>query len=125
MIRSISAGLLIALAAALMLVALQPGPAHAATCDLVGTASYYGKAHHGRLQANGKPFNMHAMSAAMWGVPFGAKFRVTHKGKSVVVTVTDRGPAKRLKRVIDLSQSAFAKIASLGQGLAKVCLTRL
>lgn len=113
------------LSGALFIVALQPGPVHAA--ERCGWASFYGKAHHGRLQANGKPFNMHAMSAAMWGVPFGTRFLVRNvqNGKTVQIVVSDRGPAKRLKRVVDLSQAAFAKIAPLGQGLAKVCLTRL
>lgn len=112
----------IIVAAALLLLAMQPGPAQAG-CGL--TASYYGKAHHGRTMANGDPFDMHAMTAAMWGVPFGSRYRVTHKGKSVVVTITDRGPAKRLGRAIDLSQAAFAKLAPLSQGLASVCLTRI
>jgi rare lipoprotein A len=114
----------IIVAAALALVAMQPGPAVSAErCGL--TASYYGKAHHGRTQANGQPFNMHAMTAAMWGVPFGARYRVTHKGKSVVVKVTDRGPAKHLGRAIDLSQAAFAKLAPLRRGLIPVCIERL
>lgn len=115
----------IVVAAALALFAMQPGPARAETCDVAGTASYYGKAHHGRLQANGKPFNMHAMTAAMWGVPFGTKYRVTHNGKSVVVTISDRGPAKRLNRLIDLSYAAAKKLGMIDAGLARVCLERL
>jgi rare lipoprotein A len=113
----------IIVAAALALFAMQPGPAEAG--QVCGTASFYGAGHHGRPMANGRPFNMHALTAAMWGVPFGTKYRVTHKGKSVVVTITDRGPAKRLKRAIDLSQAAFAKIAPLNKGVIPVCMERL
>ena len=90
-----------------------------------GTASFYAHAHHGRTMANGEKFNMHAMTAAMWGVPFGTKYRVTHNDKSVVVTITDRGPAKRLNRIIDLSYAAAKKLGFINAGLAKVCLTRL
>ena len=90
-----------------------------------GDASWYGPKHHGRLMANGKPFNMHAMTAAMWDVPLGSKFRVTRGSKSVVVTITDRGPARRLNRVIDLSRAAAAKLGMIDAGVAKVCLERL
>ena len=60
--------------------------------------------------------------AAMWGVPFGTRVKVTNlaNGKSVVVTVTDRGPAKRLNRVIDLSKRSFEKIAPLSSGIISV-----
>jgi rare lipoprotein A len=90
-----------------------------------GTASYYAHAHHGRTMANGKPFNMNAMTAAMWGPKFGTKYRVTSGGKSVVVTITDRGPAKRLNRIIDLSYAAAKQLGMIRAGTAKVCLTRL
>lgn len=65
--------------------------------------------------------------AAMWGVPLQSKFRVTNldNGKSVIVTVKDRGPAKRLHRAIDLSKSAFSKIANPKKGLIKVRIERL
>jgi rare lipoprotein A len=75
--------------------------------------------------ANGKPFNMHAMTAAMWGPKFGTRYRVTSGGKSVVVTITDRGPAKRLNRIIDLSYAAAKQLGMIRAGTASVCLTRL
>lgn len=98
------------------------GPVKAATC---GAASFYGSAHHGKLMANGRPFNMHAMTAASWSYPLGTvvKVRSQATGKEIKVTITDRGPAKRLKRVIDLSRAAFAKIAPPSKGLTKVCVT--
>jgi rare lipoprotein A len=90
-----------------------------------GVASYYAHAHHGRTMANGKPFNMNAMTAAMWGPKFGTKYRVTSGGKSVMVTITDRGPAKRLNRIIDLSYAAAKQLGMIRAGTARVCLTRL
>jgi len=92
---------------------------------ICGVASWYGAAHQGKLMANGKPFNRHALTAAMWDVPFGTKYRVTYGSKSVVVTITDRGPARRLHRVIDLSEAAAVKIGMKQAGVGKVCLVRL
>lgn len=99
-------------------------PVKAAEC---GKASWYGVAHHGRTMANGRPFNMHAMTAASWSYPLGTvvKVRSQATGKEIKVTITDRGPARRLGRVIDLSRAAFAKLAPLSKGLTKVCVTRL
>ena len=65
--------------------------------------------------------------AAAWNYPMGAKLKVTNirNGKSVVVTVLDRGPAKRLNRAIDLSKGAFSKISSLKNGVAEVSIVRV
>lgn len=49
-------------AAALALVAMQPGPALSA--ERCGVASWYGGAHHGRRTASGAIFNQWAMTAA-------------------------------------------------------------
>ena len=68
------------------------------------------------LERNNKRF------AAIYGYPFGTKLEVTNRAnnRSVVATVCDRGPNKRLGRVIDLSKSAFSDIANPGQGLISV-----
>lgn len=60
--------------------------------------------------------------AAMWDVPLQSRVKVTcvTSGKSVIVTIKDRGPAKRLHRVIDLSKSAFQKISDTKLGIIKV-----
>lgn len=60
--------------------------------------------------------------AAMWDVKFGTRYRVTNvsNGKSVIVVVVDRGPNRRLNRAIDLSKSAFQKIADRKTGLIRV-----
>ena len=89
-----------------------------------GTASYYGKAHHGRRTASGERFDMEAMTAAHPWLPFGTKVRVTLDGSDrfVVVTITDRLPSRT--RVLDLSVGAARELGILRQGLAQVVLTK-
>lgn len=73
--------------------------------------SYYGDKFHGKRTASGSIFNMNEMTAAHKTLPFGTKLEVTNKEtkKSVVVTVTDRGPFIR-GRILDLSKGAAGKI---------------
>ncbi|WP_308424765.1 septal ring lytic transglycosylase RlpA family protein [Longimycelium tulufanense] len=65
-------------------------------------------------------------TAAHRTLPMGTKARVTNRrnGKSVVVTITDRGPFVR-GRCVDLSKQAFAAIAPLSQGVAPVTVRRI
>jgi rare lipoprotein A len=69
-----------------------------------GVASFYGN-ESGSKTASGQRFNENAMTAAHRSLPFGTKLRVTYKGRSVVVTVNDRGPFIK-GRVLDLSTGA-------------------
>ena len=74
---------------------------------LIGNASWY----YGFIVACNK-FFVNGHYAAMWGVPLGTKVRVTDlaNGKSIIVTIDDRGPNKRLVakgRIIDLAAKAF------------------
>lgn len=73
----------------------------------IGKASYYGPGFHGRLAANGRPFNQWAMTAAHKTIRLGSCVRVTalKSGRSIRVRITDRGPFVR-GRVIDLSTKA-------------------
>ena len=87
-------------------------------------ASWYGAAHQGRTMANGKPFNMHALTAAHRTYPFGTRLRVTYRGRSVVVTVTDRGPASSTGRCIDLSYGAAQALGMVRAGVGNVTITR-
>lgn len=87
------------------------------------TASWYGEEHRGKLMANGRRFNPDALTAASWFYPLGTRVRVTSADSSVVVIITDRGPAKRLVkqgRVIDLSAAAFRRLAGPELGLVEV-----
>jgi len=74
--------------------------------------------------ANGKRFDRHKLTAASWYFPLGTKIRVVNlkNGESVVVTITDRGPNLRLNRLVDLSESAAARLDYVGQGLTSVFL---
>lgn len=85
-----------------------------------GIASYYWQPQR---TASGGRFNPKAMTAAHRSLPFGTKVKVTNKrnGRSVVVTINDRGPFIR-GRVIDLSKGAAQVIGMTGAGLAPVSL---
>ncbi len=94
--------------------------------QVCGVASWYGNEHHGRRTASGAIFNQWAMTAAMPSRShLGERWRVTYKGKSVTVKITDVGPAKRLHRVIDLSRGAAGKLGMTAAGLGRVCMHRL
>lgn len=94
----------------------------------LGIASWYGHENYppGSLMANGEVFDEDKLVAASWDYDFGTKIKVTNirNNKSVVVEITDRGPAKYLVkkegRILDLSKAAFATIADLEQGLTEV-----
>jgi len=43
-----------------------------------------------------------------------------HNGKSVIVTILDRGGFEKYGRSIDLGKLAFSKIADLKEGVIKV-----
>ena len=83
-----------------------------------GMASYYGN-ESGNRTASGQRMNANAMTAAHRSLPFGTKLRVTHGGRSVVVTINDRGPFIR-GRVLDLSTGAARVIGLTGAGVGRV-----
>lgn len=91
-----------------------------------GTASYYGKAHHGKRTASGERFNLNALTAAHRTLPFGTRVKVTNldNGRSVVVRINDRGPFRR-GRIIDLSRAAAEQLNMLRSGTAPVRLESL
>jgi rare lipoprotein A len=97
------------------------------TCNAADQASWYGAEHRGQLMANGKPFDPDKLTAASWFYGLGTRVVVTHAGRSVVVEITDRGPAKRLVkegRKIDLTHAAFARLANPDRGLINVTLKK-
>jgi rare lipoprotein A len=85
-----------------------------------GKASYYWQ---GQQTASGARFNPSAMTAAHRSLPFGTRVRVTNRsnGRSVVVTINDRGPFIA-GRIIDLSRGAAQAISMTGAGVASVSL---
>lgn len=98
----------------------------ASASDQCGGASWYGPGFHGKKTASGAKFNENAMTAAHKSLPFGTVVKVTDQrtGKSIKVTITDRGPFHK-GRIIDLSKAAAAKLGTKNTGTGKVCLTRV
>jgi rare lipoprotein A len=110
----------VALAAVLLLVLT--GYAGAGQCR----ASWYGGGEYlNRHTANGERFNPRALTAAHRSLPFGTRLRVTYRGRSVVVRVNDRGPAKYTGRCLDLSRSAADAIGMRRAGVGSVTFTVL
>lgn len=109
------------------LLLLCPLQAQAATLQC-GAASHYGvgDGYHGQRAANGSRFDAYALTAAHPSLPFGTKLRVKNRdnGKTVVVTITDRGPYYG-GRILDLSYGSFSRIASPSQGVTNVCISKL
>ncbi|RRD03930.1 hypothetical protein EII34_12180 [Arachnia propionica] len=98
------------------LVEAPPGSAQggAQTCK----ASFYGD---DTATASGEPFDRWAMRTAHKTLPFGTRLKVTNpaNGRSVVVTVNDRGPYVA-GRCLDLTTGAFSEIANPVQGVVTV-----
>jgi rare lipoprotein A len=89
---------------------------------LHGEASWYGEP---QATASGERFNPQALTCAMRPpVRLGARVRVTHVGRSVVLRVNDRGPYARDRRgrlrVIDVSRAGAARLGLLGRGVGPV-----
>ena len=104
------------------ILAYQFSPTHLtpSAADQVGIASVYSH-ESGSGTASGQKLNREAFTAAHRTLPFGSKVKVTNKnnGRSVVVTINDRGPFVR-GRVIDVTPAA-ARVLGFS-GLAQVTL---
>jgi rare lipoprotein A len=94
--------------------------ARASAEDQSGVASVY-SAESGRGTASGQQLNLEALTAAHRSLSFGTKVRVTNRnnGRSVVVTINDRGPFVR-GRVIDITPAAARALGF--SGLTQVTL---
>jgi rare lipoprotein A len=86
--------------------------------SFAGVASFYGN-ESGSKTASGQRFDQSAMTAAHRSLPFGTKLRVTHNGRSVVVTINDRGPFIK-GRVLDLSTGAARAVGLTSAGVGHV-----
>jgi rare lipoprotein A (peptidoglycan hydrolase) len=92
----------------------------------MGRASYYGYGFAGRKTASGDVFHPEELTAAHRFLPLGTKVRVTNltNGRSVLVTINDRGPYVR-GRNIDLSLGAARELGMLSRGVAQVLISEL
>jgi len=110
------------------LVFLAPHGAIATEVAAAGTASWYGGGEKlNKHTACGEVFDPQQLTCASWEYDFHTRLVVTNvdNGKSVVVRVNDRGPNKRLGRIIDLSRAAFASIADTKEGLVSVRVEKI
>jgi len=111
----------------LILLALPAPPAVAAGRPRVqeGLASFYGAEFHGRTTATGERFDMQGLTAAHPSYPGGTVLKVTNleNSRAVRVRVTDRGPARPVRRegvIIDLSRAAARRLRFTDDGRARV-----
>ncbi|MDG6094114.1 septal ring lytic transglycosylase RlpA family protein [Acetobacter sp. AN02] len=91
----------------------------AASVQEKGVASWY----RGRPMRRQRKSAAPELTAAHPSAPMGSHLKVTSEktGRSVVVTVNDRGPFIG-GRVIDLSKAAAQKIGLVGQGVGNVTI---
>ena len=104
--------------------------------SVTGAATFYAEDFHGLPMANGAPFDMDDVTitaANAWplgtqlrvrrvlGGPWDARLspeeRAVYFGRSVVVTVTDRGA---FRHPLDLSRAAFAQLGRPEEGVIQV-----
>ena len=114
-----------ALVAAAVLLGSSPTPVCADPVQLVraviGNASWYGPQFAWHRTASGERFDPRELTGAHRTLPFGSRVRVTNlrNGRSVDVTINDRGPYRR-RREIDLSYGAAQALGMLQRGIVEV-----
>ena len=100
-----------------------PGRGHAAARGAVqkGLGSYYASKFNGRATASGSTYRPEGMTAAHNTLPFGTLIRVTNtrNGRSVEVTVTDRGPHTK-GYIVDVSHRAAVQLDIIEAGVVPV-----
>ena len=116
--------MMMALAATMAAFGLLSGPAVLAQDGAgaeEGEASYYADSLDGNKTASGAPYDKNAMTAAHRTLPFGTKVKVTYlkTGKSVELTINDRGPHVA-DRIIDVSGAAARALGMVDDGHGKV-----
>lgn len=102
-------------------------PAHASTrqCHgISGLASWYGS-ESGSRTANGERFDPNGLTIAMRSRDFGRRYVATFGGRSVVVRLTDYGPAAWTGRRFDVSRGTAVALGMIKRGTARICLQRL
>jgi rare lipoprotein A len=86
-----------------------------------GIASWYGSDFHGKRTANGDRYDMNDLTAAHPTLPMPSIVNVTNldNGRSVKLTVNDRGPFHS-SRIIDVSRRAAQLLGFYEAGTARV-----
>ena len=98
-------------------------PAAAAAAEETGLVAVYSDRLNHHKTASGKMYDRSELTAAHRTLPFGTRVKVTNtrNGKSVVLTITDRGP-REAGRILDISPAAAHELGMLGPGLGQVRL---
>ncbi|MEE1884942.1 septal ring lytic transglycosylase RlpA family protein [Pedobacter flavus] len=91
------------------------------SCYKTTYATFYHKKFEGRKTTSGAKYRAKLLTAAHLTLPFGTKVLVKNltNGKTVEVTINDRGPHSK-KFGIDLSEQAARNIGMYKSGVAKV-----
>ena len=92
------------------------------TRTLNGFATYYGRGFAGKPTASGRIFNPREMVAAHRTLPLGTRVRVTNleNGRSVILSVIDRGPYSGRRNIIDVSEGAARRLDFIREGRVRV-----
>lgn len=88
-------------------------------------ASWYGVPFHGRLAADGEPFDMFDLTCASLEFPLGTRLFVQNldrPGRAVILTCRDRGPFI-FPRTLDVSYAAALALGMVEDGVATVRIT--
>lgn len=90
-----------------------------------GIASWYGPGFHGKPMANTKPYDMWKDTVAHPTLKFGTIVCIANisNGKTVLATVTDRGPYVH-PRIIDVSKALAIKLDFTGTAKVVVSVYR-
>ena len=116
-----SASWMIAVAVASLAVWVRPAAAEMVQRPVIGHASWYGDEFARRPTASGERYDPSKLTGAHRTLPLGSRVRVTNllNGRSVMVTINDRGPYSR-RREIDLSYGAARALGMVRRGVARV-----
>jgi rare lipoprotein A len=100
------------------LVAHTTSPREYSGHEFSGSASFYFEGHR---VASGARFDPDGMTAAHRSLPFGTRLHVEDvmSGRSVDVTINDRGPFAH-NRVLDLSRGAAHALGMTARGVTRV-----
>jgi len=124
---------LVWLTAGLAVGAVQARPARAGSVarsavrrSEIGEASWYGPEFGRRRTASGARFDPDGLTGAHRTLPIGSVVRVTNlrNGRSVLLTITDRGPFRR-HRQIDVSLGAARALGFVQRGVERVLIEPL
>ena len=89
--------------------------------QLIGVASWYGRAFQGKTTASGETFDLNGFTAAHPTLPFGTTIRVTNlkNRKNILLRVNDRG-LRDGRRLIDVSWAAAKRLGFVRSGITPV-----